>query len=355
MESEDHVHEHLAELFARVEPDCVLDVGANAGQYATMLRDHGYGGWIVSFEPVPAAFAELARRAEQDSRWRALPLALGAKSERRPIAVADVTQLSSFRRFSEHGRRQLPGASAVVSAEQVEVRTLDSVWEAGLGDLGKRRAFLKIDTQGWELEVLRGAGNVLDQLAGLQLEAAVTPVYEDVPSLAQTLEHAAGLGFGLTGVFPVNRDSMLRLIELDCVFINPAHPDAGGWRRDTWALLTERFRNEVVAVIPPAAEFILVDDAKLGLERLEGRGVLPFLEHNGEYAGAPDDDEHALAELDRLVAARAARHLAVAWPSFWWLEEYPQLAARLRQDWRLLHNGSAAIVYALPDDSGLPQ
>jgi FkbM family methyltransferase len=355
MESEEPVHEHLAELFARIEPDCVLDVGANTGQYGAMLRDHGYGGWIVSFEPVAAAFAELARRAGQDPRWRALPLALGAGRERREIAVAEATQLSSFRRFTEHGRRELPGASAVAGAEQVEVRTLKECWDAELGDLEKHRPFLKLDTQGWELEVLRGAGDVLERLAGLQVETPVTPIYQDVPAFGQAVEHVIDLGFGLTGVFPVNRDSLLRLIELDCVFINPAHPDAHTWQRDTWAILTERFRREAAALIPPGATFILIDDATLGLDRLDGREAVPFLERDGEYAGAPEDGEHALVELDRVLAERQTHHLAIAWPSFWWLEEYPQLKARLRDRWREAHRSDAAIVYELGDDFGLGQ
>src|SRR5205807_2909453 len=97
MESEEPVHRHLAELFARVAPDCVLDVGANAGQYAQMLRRHGYRGWIVSFEPVRGAFEELEQAAGRDARWRAFRRALGARSERRRIEVAGVSQLSSFR------------------------------------------------------------------------------------------------------------------------------------------------------------------------------------------------------------------------------------------------------------------
>ena len=94
MESEEPVQEHLAELFARTRPECVLDVGANAGQYGTLLRAHGYQGWIVSFEPVAGPFEQLREAAGRDRRWRVLPQALGARRERRRIAVAEVSQLS---------------------------------------------------------------------------------------------------------------------------------------------------------------------------------------------------------------------------------------------------------------------
>ena len=74
--------EHLSELFDRLQPQCVLDVGANEGQYGQQLRDIGYAGWIVSFEPVADVFQSLARVAAGDSRWLTFPLAVGSMSSR---------------------------------------------------------------------------------------------------------------------------------------------------------------------------------------------------------------------------------------------------------------------------------
>jgi FkbM family methyltransferase len=205
VEPEEPVQEHLAELFARTGPECVLDVGANTGQYGTLLRAHGYQGWIVSFEPVAGAFEQLSELAGRDRGWRVFPLALGARTERRRIAVAEVSQLSSFRTFSEYASTELPGASDVTHTEEVDIGTLNDVWNESLRALPRSRVFLKLDTQGWDLEVLKGANEVLERLVGLQLEASLTPIYEGVPTFAQTVEHVAGLGFDLTGVFPVNR------------------------------------------------------------------------------------------------------------------------------------------------------
>src|ERR1700752_2203663 len=97
MDAEEATHEHLAELFARIAPECVLDVGANAGQYGERLRGHGYRGWILSFGAGRAGVQGLAGRAARDERWRAFNFALGARDETRTIAVANVSQLSSFR------------------------------------------------------------------------------------------------------------------------------------------------------------------------------------------------------------------------------------------------------------------
>lgn len=44
--------QHIKQVFHEKKIDCMLDVGANAGQYGKFLRDSGFDGWIVSFEPV---------------------------------------------------------------------------------------------------------------------------------------------------------------------------------------------------------------------------------------------------------------------------------------------------------------
>lgn len=343
MESE---QEHLAELFDRTEPECVLDVGANAGQYGTMLRQLGYRGWIVSFEPVQRAFDRLSELAGRDGRWRVFRLALGARAERRRIAVSSLSVFSSFKPFGAYADQAFPGASDVAGYEEVDVRTLNDSWPELLSGLPQRRVFLKLDTQGSDLDVVQGATGVLPRLIGVQLEAALTPIYEQVPTLPETLEYLRGLGLGLTGIFPVNRDSLLRLIEVNCVLVNPAHPDADRWDRDTWGSLRARLGGEISAVVPPQASFLLIDEGTLGIDRLDGRRAIPFLEREGEFGGAPADGTQAVAELDRQTG-RGVRHVALAWPSFWWLEEYPELADQLRSRWRCVAESQAGVVFEL--------
>lgn len=346
VESEEPVHQHLTDLFARTAPECVLDVGANAGQYGGLLRRHGYGGWIVSFEPVGSAFDDLAQVADADTHWRALRLALGARAEHRQIAVAEVSQLSSFQPFTDYASAELPLASHVTHFEDVEVKALNDCWEEVLDGIPSSRVFLKLDTQGWDLEVLDGASQRFGQLVGVQLEAAVTPIYEGVPTLARTLELVTAVGFDLTGVFPVNRDSLSRLIEVDCVFINSHHPAAETWRTDTWATLSARFQAEVAGAVPEGSPFVLIDDGTLAMDEIAGRRAIPFLEREGEYYGAPDDGAHAVSELDRMTGNRV-RHVAIAWPAFWWLEEYAELTEHLRTRGRRLVDTDAALVFEL--------
>ncbi len=56
-------------LLVELGVDLVIDVGANVGQYGTQLRDWGYRGRIMSFEPMRDEYAALSRLAEADGNW----------------------------------------------------------------------------------------------------------------------------------------------------------------------------------------------------------------------------------------------------------------------------------------------
>src|SRR5205807_8732980 len=88
---------HLRELLARLQIDCVLDVGANAGQYRDFLRDRvQYGGTIVSFEPVSRHVEALRERSRGDDSWHIEGYALGSRDGAMPINVMVSDQFSSF-------------------------------------------------------------------------------------------------------------------------------------------------------------------------------------------------------------------------------------------------------------------
>src|SRR5215211_4255734 len=148
----------------------VLDVGANAGQYARRLRRAGYEQRIVSFEPLSQAFAALERAAASDPRWEARRLALGDEDGAAKIHVAANSWSSSLLEMGERHRASAPD-SVYIGTETVPTAQLDSIWDevARDGD----RVFLKLDVQGYEMHVLRGAAGHLDRVTGVQAELAL--------------------------------------------------------------------------------------------------------------------------------------------------------------------------------------
>jgi hypothetical protein len=121
--------------------------------------------------------------------------------------------------------------------------------------------------------------------------------------------------------------------------------DERAWARSAWWLRTGRVVGVIEAAVPIGERLALIDQATLGIGRqLRGRLVIPFPEADGEFARIPADDESALVELER-VHGSGVRYVALAWPAFWWLDEYPGLAEALRARHRVLADTDDVLLY----------
>jgi FkbM family methyltransferase len=216
---DDYLDKHLADVLERLGVEVVVDVGANYGQYRALLRKIGFAGRIVSFEPVARPFQHCAALATDDPGWQVHRLAIGRRAQRRRIKVGSSDDFSSFLGLSRYGSRTFDELS-LDKTQRVDVRTLDSVWGELIGG-DSPRVFLKTDTQGWDLQVYRGARRHLRLVIGTQCEVAVQRLYRRMPGYRRTLAFLERRGFALTGVYPVWRDADLRVGELDCVMVRP--------------------------------------------------------------------------------------------------------------------------------------
>lgn len=206
-------------LFRELQPDCVFDVGANAGQYGAGLRSAGFSGTILSFEPNPRAFARLAKAAAPDPGWHCYPYALGSREETRLFNVMEVDVFSSFREAS-HEEIDFADQNVVSETLPLKIETLDGHFDALQAEHGFRHPFLKMDTQGFDLEVLDGAQLCLARFRGFLTEASVLPIYKDMPSLHDMVEAGKQRGFHPVELFNVHPGKRLhKLIECNCYFV----------------------------------------------------------------------------------------------------------------------------------------
>jgi FkbM family methyltransferase len=215
---------HLRAVLARYRIDCVLDVGGNTGGYGRMLRSLGYRGRIVSFEPVRASYEELARRTARDRHWRVLQLALGERDGQCAINVGRHAVFSSLLEPTTFSHGHFGAASEVTHVEEVPMRRLEDVLPECVDGLADPRVFLKLDTQGYDLQVVEGCGAGLQLVRALQSELSVRPLYVGAPSYVESLDRLRAHGFELSGVFPLDRDGDLGIIEFDCVMVRPDLP-----------------------------------------------------------------------------------------------------------------------------------
>jgi len=195
--------------------DVVVDVGANIGQYAEHLRRAGYKGWIVSVEPVQAVYDVLAARAAADPRWKVLNLAFGEKSGVAQINVSEASVFSSLHPQSPAATAFNPEAR-VLCQETIRIARLDEVFS----EFPKGRPFLKIDTQGYEEQVLAGGAGCISEFFGVQMELPIIHLYEGTWRFHQAVAYMHARGFEISNIVPVNYDQTdpMSLLEVDCIF-----------------------------------------------------------------------------------------------------------------------------------------
>jgi FkbM family methyltransferase len=213
---------HLHNLLPDLQINLVLDVGARVGEYGVWLRHNGYKGNIASFEPVSANFVMLTRQASADPRWQVFNTALGADEGSAEINVTRATHFSSFLRPNQYANEAFGDRQKIDHSETVSVRRLDKVLPTLIERLQPTGVYLKMDTQGWDLEVLKGAAGVINHIAALQSEVSVKPIYCGMPSFTDSLQQFEKLGFALSGLFPVSLDTRHRVVEFDCVCVADA-------------------------------------------------------------------------------------------------------------------------------------
>ena len=207
----------LRRLFKDLGIQTVFDVGANLGQFHDFLRDRvAFGGRIISFEPVPANVAHLQARCSADAAWTVHACALGAETGRADINIMASSLFSSFRQPARDNDAVFTGMNKVVGTASVEVNRLDDMVPS---DIDLSRTFVKLDTQGFDLEVLKGGPKTLAAAAALQTEVSFRPLYDGVPTYQESLAAFESCGFSVADLFLVAEDGDHVAMEFDCVMV----------------------------------------------------------------------------------------------------------------------------------------
>jgi len=184
-------------LIARHAIDLLVDVGANQGQFAQEFRAHGFTGSICSFEPMEAAFELLYRAAASDTRWKVTRTALGDQPGEARMGVAANSVSSSLLTITA-AHVEAESASRTTGHETVTVTTLDDQ----LRDVTAAALWLKLDVQGYELQVLLGAAETLARAEVVQCEMSFRELYVGQTHYLDLLRFLDAAGFIPVSVVP---------------------------------------------------------------------------------------------------------------------------------------------------------
>jgi FkbM family methyltransferase len=191
-------YEHSrANLIKSHNVDLVVDVGANIGQYAKSLRRNGYLGQIISFEPLPDAFAVLSRKFSRDRNWRGFNAACGESSGRLNMNVSMDSVCSSLSAPTQDFVQSLPSARSIGSTA-VDVVTLDDT-VSKFAEYASSM-LLKIDVQGYERNVLTGATHILEISRLVEVELSLANTYEGALTVSEAIPFFTQAGFRILSI-----------------------------------------------------------------------------------------------------------------------------------------------------------
>jgi FkbM family methyltransferase len=207
----------LRSIFSESQIDLVLDVGANRGQITSELRSF-YKGPIISFEPVSSTFAVLKQAASHDNNWFLFNYALGNESKEQYINTYENSELDSLLKAEKNSVERFRADLERPVKELIKIRRLDDIVSEMPFDIHTRKIFMKMDTQGYDLEVFKGATSIYKNLVALQAELSHEPLYVDMPHWTESIDLFEKAGFSLAGLFPLYRVNF-QYIESDCLMV----------------------------------------------------------------------------------------------------------------------------------------
>jgi FkbM family methyltransferase len=197
----------------------VLDIGANTGQFASQLFNYGFSGQVVSFEPMLEAYNILSNNAKNNDRWTvAERCAIGNKNAFIDLNISRNSVFNSLKEVNDSYVNYNNDAK-VERKEKVPIFTLDYFLEKYIAN--QVNTFLKIDTQGFEKEVLEGAAESLKFVNGIKIEIPLVPIYKNVEwKLKDFIDFMNQLDFDCVSVQPVAINIKQGIIhEIDAIFL----------------------------------------------------------------------------------------------------------------------------------------
>ncbi|MEY8096895.1 FkbM family methyltransferase [Falsihalocynthiibacter sp. S25ZX9] len=211
----------LQRFFKLFSVDCVFDVGANAGQYAKMLRnDVRFEGIIFSFEPIPELAERLKEAAKRDPKWFIFDFALSDSAGETIFNIMRNDQFSSFGTPTSDETDECSRLNQIERSVHVQKKTLNNVFPILSNQYAFKKPFLKMDTQGFDISVAKGASEVITNFLGIQSELSFKKIYAEAVDYKEAISFYENCGFELSALFQNNAGHFPHLLEMDCMMVN---------------------------------------------------------------------------------------------------------------------------------------
>ncbi len=209
--------EQLITSFNYFNIDYVIDIGANVGQFSLELLENGYKGDIISFEPLTSAYTDLLKNSKKYENWTVYDKsAIGNLDGEIDINISNNSVSSSVLNISEK-HIDASNESKYIGVEKVSINRLDSVIKTDV--LFEKNIFIKIDTQGFEWQVLEGANEILKKSKGVLCELSFDELYEGQHQWKDIIAKLEQYGFKLWSLqYGLTNKESGQTLQCDAIF-----------------------------------------------------------------------------------------------------------------------------------------
>jgi len=194
----------------------IIDVGANKGQFSAMLRILYPDAFIYSFEPLQAPFNRFSRTFKNDTRIRLYNYAIGSSNGEKVMHISKREDSSSLLPITEIQSQKFPGTEEIIQQE-IKVSRLNNLIK--IEDINKP-CLMKIDVQGYELEVLKGSLEFLPIIDYIYAECSFVELYEGQSLAKDIISFLQKNNFYLEGVYNMQYDKNGIAVQGDFLFNN---------------------------------------------------------------------------------------------------------------------------------------
>lgn len=206
----------MRHCFKRAQIGVVYDIGANRGQFGRRVLASNFQGDLHSFEPLPGPFELLKKKSKKCPRWVVHNLAIDTSSGEREINVSQNDEFSSFLELCAGIENEFSTSKV---AHKVNIKTIS--FEDFLQQnqkLENKCGYLKLDTQGYDLEILRTIDLFAANISVVQIELSLRKIYEESPRYLEVIKYLDQKGYTITYIGHNNSGTKNQLYEVDAIF-----------------------------------------------------------------------------------------------------------------------------------------
>ncbi len=208
------------DLFKKKDVQLILDIGANQGQYAESVLAQ-MSCRVISFEPLKKEYDIIKSKLNKYANWEVYNFGLGNKNEEIKINISENSFSSSILNLNRDTINYDPKIG-YISSQNVEIKKLESIWDKL--NISENKILIKIDTQGYEYNVIEGCSSVLKNVIGLQIEMSLVQLYEGEMLFEDLYKVVKDLGFELYLIEPGYKDPKSgKLLQIEAIFFRKAH------------------------------------------------------------------------------------------------------------------------------------